>query len=131
MKRAKVSPVPRGVLAWYRYVSQSRLHANGTIRRRFGFSAVQNSCVCNVHHHPVDWRLDFDIRTAATTSCESSTVRRSSARRTGTTRISRSADTWVNDEPINGADVVVWYCAHFTHDVAHDHPGEFGHISRS
>jgi hypothetical protein len=49
---------------WYRYVSEWRLHANGTIRPRFGFSAVRNSCVCNRHHHHVYWRLDFDIRTA-------------------------------------------------------------------
>src|SRR5262249_35420296 len=44
-----------------RYVSQWRLHTNGTIRPRFGFSAVQNSCVCNVHHHHVYWRLDFHL----------------------------------------------------------------------
>ena len=49
---------------WYRYISEWRLHTNGAIRPRFGFSAVQNSCVCNVHHHHVYWRLDFDIRTA-------------------------------------------------------------------
>jgi hypothetical protein len=48
---------------WYRYVSEWRLHTDGTIRPRFGFSAVQSSCVCNVHHHHVYWRLDFDIRT--------------------------------------------------------------------
>jgi Cu2+-containing amine oxidase len=35
---------------------------------------------------------------------------------------------WVNGEPINGADVVVWYGAHVTHDVSHEKPGEFGHI---
>jgi len=49
---------------WYRYVSEWRLHTNGTIRPRFGFGAVQSSCVCTVHHHHVYWRLDFDIRTA-------------------------------------------------------------------
>ena len=49
---------------WYRYVSEWRLHANGTIRPLFGFSAVSSSCVCNVHHHHAYWRLDFDIRTA-------------------------------------------------------------------
>jgi hypothetical protein len=49
---------------WYRYISQWRLHVDGTIRPRFGFSAVQNSCVCTRHiHHPY-WRFDFDIRTA-------------------------------------------------------------------
>jgi hypothetical protein len=49
---------------WYRYISQWRLHTNGTIRPRFGFSAVQNSCVCNRHTHHPYWRFDFDIRTA-------------------------------------------------------------------
>src|SRR5215212_4528125 len=48
---------------WYRYVSQWRLHADGTIRPRFGFSAVENPCVCNIHHHHVYWRFDFDIVT--------------------------------------------------------------------
>ena len=36
---------------WYRYISEWRLHADGTIRPRFGFSAVQSSCVCTAHHH--------------------------------------------------------------------------------
>jgi hypothetical protein len=49
---------------WYRYISEWRLHANGTIRPRFGFSAVSSSCVCTTHHHHAYWRLDFDIRTA-------------------------------------------------------------------
>ena len=49
---------------WYRYVSRWRFHDNGTIRPRFGFDAVEDSCVCNVHHHNVYWRLDFDIGTA-------------------------------------------------------------------
>jgi Cu2+-containing amine oxidase len=48
---------------WYRYISRWRFHDDGTIRPRFGFSAVQNACVCNVHHH-VYWRLDFDIGAA-------------------------------------------------------------------
>jgi hypothetical protein len=48
---------------WYRYISEWRLHDDGTIRPRFGFSAVENSCVCQVHHHNVYWRLDFDILT--------------------------------------------------------------------
>ena len=50
---------------WYRYVSEWRLHVNGSIRPRFGFSAVEDSCVCTIHHHHVYWRLDFDIRTAS------------------------------------------------------------------
>lgn len=48
---------------WYRYISEWRFHVDGTIRPRFGFGAVQSSCVCNIHHHHVYWRLDFDIRT--------------------------------------------------------------------
>jgi len=51
---------------WYRYISEWRLHADGTIRPRFGFTAVQYKCVCHRHHHHVYWRLDFDIRTAGT-----------------------------------------------------------------
>jgi Cu2+-containing amine oxidase len=50
---------------WYRYISEWRLHADGSIRPRFGFSAVQSSCVCTAHHHHAYWRLDFDIRTPA------------------------------------------------------------------
>jgi hypothetical protein len=49
---------------WYRYISQWRLAANGTIRPRFAFAAVEHPCACNVHHHHVYWRFDFDIRTA-------------------------------------------------------------------
>jgi hypothetical protein len=50
---------------WYRYVSEWRLHTNGTIRPRFGFAAANNPCTCKPHHHHVYWRLDFDINTAA------------------------------------------------------------------
>ena len=48
---------------WYRYVSEWRLRADGTIRPRFGFDATSSSCVCIQHHHHVYWRLDFDIQT--------------------------------------------------------------------
>ena len=48
---------------WYRYISEWRFHADGTIRPRFMFTGVQNSCVCNVHHHHAYWRFDFDLRT--------------------------------------------------------------------
>jgi hypothetical protein len=37
-------------------------------------------------------------------------------------------DAWINGESLNGVDVVVWYGAHFSHDIAHEEPGEFGHI---
>lgn len=39
-------------------------YQEGTIRPRFGFTAVESQCVCNVHHHHLYWRLDFDIRTS-------------------------------------------------------------------
>src|SRR5262245_43920194 len=37
-------------------------------------------------------------------------------------------DNWVNGEPINNQDVVIWYAAHVTHDIAAEPPGTFGHI---
>lgn len=46
---------------WYRYIMEWRFAFDGTIRPRFGFGAVKNQCVCNVHNHHVFWRLDFDI----------------------------------------------------------------------
>ena len=48
---------------WYRYISQWRFHVDGTIKPRFGFTAVQYPCVCNRHHHHCYWRFDFDIGT--------------------------------------------------------------------
>lgn len=48
---------------WYRYISEWRFHSDGTIRPRFGFGAIANSCTCNPHSHHVYWRFDFDIRT--------------------------------------------------------------------
>lgn len=48
---------------WYRYVSKWIFNVDGTLKPRFGFAAVQNSYVCNIHHHHVYWRLDFDILT--------------------------------------------------------------------
>ncbi len=50
---------------WYRYISEWRFHQDGTIRPRFGFDGVTNSCICNIHHHHVYWRFDFDIDTSA------------------------------------------------------------------
>jgi hypothetical protein len=45
----------------YRYVSEWRLGADGTIRPRLGFSAASNSCTGHPHVHHAYWRLDFDI----------------------------------------------------------------------
>jgi hypothetical protein len=50
---------------WYRYITEWRLHSNGTIRPRFGFAGTENRCTCNLHTHHVYWRLDFDIRTSS------------------------------------------------------------------
>ena len=184
---------------WYRYISQWRFHTDGTIRPRFGFSAVQSSCVCTVHHHHAYWRLDFDIRTAGNNLVREfnnppimpnanwhdknfEIKRPRNPARNRKWRVSNKAtgeaydiipgpqdgvataspdwpfpvgdlwilryrgseiddgvhavgppyeagiDHWVNGEAINGADVVVWYGAHFTHDITHEEPGHFGHI---
>ena len=37
-------------------------------------------------------------------------------------------DNWLTGEPILNQDVVIWYAAHFTHDVSHEPPGVHGHI---
>jgi hypothetical protein len=184
---------------WYRYISLWRLHADGTIRPRFGFSAVKSSCVCTVHHHHAYWRFDFDVRTAGNNvvrefndpplvgssnwhnkNYEIRRPRNPGRKRkwrvenksTGeaydiipgaTDGIATSMpdspfprgdvwilryrgseiddgviatgppyeaglDAWVNGESLNGKDVVLWYGAHFSHDLAHDKPGEFGHV---
>ena len=170
---------------WYRYVSRWRLHADGTIRPRFGFGAVENSCVCERHHHHAYWRLDFDIGGAGRdvvlehndpplaghdTSWHTlkheirrkrnaARKRRWRVRNQGTNegyilvpgtddgeadsygvgdfwalryrsgQLDDSAvatgtrahiDSFVNHESIVGTNVVVWYAAHFSHDVAHD-----------
>lgn len=164
---------------WYRYVSEWRFHVNGTIRPRFGFGAVYNSCVCNIHHHHVYWRFDFDIRTAFdnvvreynnppiignsnfhTKYYEIRRLRDANHQRhwqvenadtgegytiipganDGTADNFGIGDVWVlryhgnelddgqmtapanldqfiNGEPVYKQDVVIWYAAHFTHDV--------------
>ena len=38
-------------------------------------------------------------------------------------------DAWQNWEPLSGYDVVVWYGAHFSHDIAAEPPGSHGHCS--
>ena len=167
---------------WYRYISEWRLHADGTIRPRFAFDATSSSCVCNKHHHHVYWRLDFDVRTAANNAvCEFNDppIAGRSKWHTAAFEVMRLRDpahkrrwrvqhvpsgaaydivpgandhtaagdpyavgdvwllrwhpgeiddepapntrihigTFNNGEPIEGEDVVVWYGAHFTHDV--------------
>jgi len=184
---------------WYRYISEWRLHANGTIRPRFGFSAVSSSCVCNRHHHHAYWRFDFDIRTAGNNRVrefndppligsskwhdKNFEIRRprdparkrkwrieNAATREGyelipgpTDGVATASpdwpfprgDVWIlryrgselddgsvatgppyeadldrfaNGESIMNQDVVFWYGAHFTHDIAGEPPGVHGHI---
>ncbi|WP_262267492.1 copper amine oxidase [Microvirga yunnanensis] len=185
---------------WYRYVSQWRLHANGTIRPRFGFAATDSPCVCNVHHHHVYWRFDFDIVTASNNRVlefndppvvqnqhwhekhfEIRRPRDPTHKRkwrventasgaaydvvprpddgiasqlpdwpygrgdvwvlryhgneiddgfntTTSPNSDAKIDQWINGEAIIGRDVVIWYGAHFTHDVAHEDPAQHGHV---
>ena len=183
---------------WYRYVSEWRLHNDGTIRPRFGFSAVRNSCVCETHHHHVYWRLDFDIGTAENNVVREfnapplfapsewhthhfETTRRRHPQRSRRWQVKNTqtgdaydlipgaddgvagdfgrGDVWilrfreteiddgisaapsqagesqpnaparigrfVNGEDVSNQDVVVWYAAHFTHDVGEEE--EHGH----
>ncbi|MEJ7632338.1 MAG: hypothetical protein WKF28_07505 [Rubrobacteraceae bacterium] len=176
---------------WYRYISEWRLHDDGTIRPRFGFSAVRNSCVCEVHHHNVYWRFDFDIGTAENNVVREfndppilppsnwhahrfEVKRRRNPERGRRWQIKNSqtddayalipgpndgvadafaqGDVWilrfnegeiddgaiadgppfeadidrfVNGEDVHNQDVVVWYSAHFTHDI--DEEGETSH----
>jgi Cu2+-containing amine oxidase len=170
---------------WYRYVSEWRLDANGTIRPRFGFAAVSSSCVCQKHHHHAYWRFDFDIGTSGRnrvlefndpaiapggahwSPIRFETKRFRDAAHKRRWRVVNAAgkayailpgkndrtargddgyakgDLWVlrsrpgqlDDYPITGTeaqldklvnnesvldqDVVVWYGAHFTHDLQH------------
>jgi Copper amine oxidase, enzyme domain len=184
---------------WYRYVTQWRFGLDGTIRPRFGFAAVEHPCVCNVHHHHVYWRFDFDIRTAGhnrvrefndpplfgsqkwhtkwfeirrprdparsrrwrvenTTSGEGYEIiprpedglaatapdapfgrgdvwilrYRGSEIDDGVVAIGppyeAGIDGWVNGESVSDHDVVVWYGAHFSHDVNEQGPALHGHI---
>lgn len=46
---------------WYRYIDEWRFDADGTIRPRYGFGAVVNSCTCLTHDHHVYWRFDLDV----------------------------------------------------------------------
>jgi len=35
---------------------------------------------------------------------------------------------WINGESVNNVDVVIWYGAHFTHDLSHEDAATHGHI---
>ena len=184
---------------WYRYISQWRLSTDGTIRARFGFSAAQSSCVCNVHNHHVYWRFDFDVRTPGNNRVrefndpclpafcpsnwhdkvyEISRLRDPARKRKWRIDNTTTGDAydlvpgpadgvatsfpdwpfargdlwilryrwseiddgsvawgppyeaglsnWVNGEPILNQDVVIWYAAHFRHDIGAEPPGTFG-----
>jgi hypothetical protein len=183
---------------WYRYVSEWRLHVDGTIRPRFGFAATESPCVCNVHHHHAYWRLDFDILSAGNNRVREHNrvlcfrswreLEREAARPRNVARRRKwrvehvpsgagyeirpaagdgiasampdapygRGDLWflryrgseledgmnstsgpnteadlakfVNGETLSGQDVVVWYGAHFSHDIAHDDSALHGHI---
>jgi hypothetical protein len=185
---------------WYRYVSMWRFGFDGTIRARFGFAAVRNSCVCNRHHHHAYWRLDFDVQTAGNNvvrefnnpplfpganwhqkSYETRRPRDPARKRRWRVENAGSGraydivpgandgvatatpdwpfprgdvwilryrgsevddgsqaigppyeaglDAWQNWESIDRKDVVVWYGAHFTHEVHEGDPGHgHGHV---
>lgn len=49
---------------WYRYISEWRLGPEGTIRPRFAFASVADSCTCATHIHHVYWRFDFPAASA-------------------------------------------------------------------
>ncbi|MBI1761915.1 MAG: hypothetical protein HYR56_10815 [Acidobacteria bacterium] len=49
---------------WYRYITRWHFGLDGTVRPEFGFDGVDNSCVCNLHHHHVYWRFDIDVAEA-------------------------------------------------------------------
>jgi hypothetical protein len=172
---------------WYRYIQEWRFHLDGTIRPRFKFTAVSNSCVCKVHVHHCYWRLDFDIVTAGNNlvqeynnppiipntnwhkkEFEIKRFRdygrhrkwRVSNTQTGDAydinpgptdgvadpafgkgdvwvlryhgnelddgapSASADLDKFVNGEVVDNQDVVIWYGAHFRHDVSEQGPGE-------
>lgn len=50
---------------WYRYIMEWRLGTDGTIRPRYGFGSIVDSCVCLTRTHHVYWRFDFDVVNAS------------------------------------------------------------------
>jgi Cu2+-containing amine oxidase len=65
---------------WYRYVDEWRFDADGTIRPRYGFGAVVNSCTCLIHDHHVYWRIDLDVDGTTNTVYDLEVAARSSSR---------------------------------------------------
>lgn len=65
---------------WYRYVDAWRFDADGTIRPRYGFGAVVNSCTCLTHDHHVYWRLDLDVDGTTNSVYDLEVAARSSSR---------------------------------------------------
>lgn len=166
---------------WYRYISEWHFFTDGTVEPRFGFGAVNSSCVCNVHNHHVFFRFDFDIGGATEpnvvygpglrwwpnpiptearwtrTAGNDNTLRilnpatgdgysiippltdgiadtygrldYAVLRGKGTTEFDDGhnstgtsteidLDPFINGESVQGKDVVIWYGAHFVHDVS-------------
>lgn len=50
---------------WYRYYIEWTFYTDGRVEPRFGFGAVNATCVSNDHRHHAYWRFDFDIDDAA------------------------------------------------------------------
>jgi hypothetical protein len=164
---------------WYRYVQEWSFSPDGTIRPRFRFGAVADSCTCKLHVHHAYWRFDFDVSSAPnhveqfddpstggngwmTVGAEARLAREGEGRRwavrdgTGTgylitpgpndgiadefgagdvwvlnahpneiddhqpfsslyDQVRAGIDGFVNDEPVAGADVVMWYGIHVSH----------------
>jgi hypothetical protein len=61
MRNRQLFMVSELTAGWYRYKSEWRLNPDGTIRPRFGFGAVRNTCTCKPHHHHAYWRFAFDV----------------------------------------------------------------------
>src|SRR6185295_3893615 len=57
----KVTLMSEMAAGWYRYISMWVFSPDGAIEPKFGFGAVENSCVCNMHFHHAYWRLEFDL----------------------------------------------------------------------
>lgn len=50
---------------WYRYIMEWRFATDGTIRPRYGFGSITDSCVCFQRTHHAYWRFDFDVVNSA------------------------------------------------------------------